>query len=134
MTRHISCYSKRLASFLAVGLIALTLAGCGRGSDDQVHDFFSDIARGARSDAAARFSPGLHARFSEDALLVALDHWSSDISSHGGLKDITMSGGVITYNQLAMYDVVLTYGDGQTKALKTTLVYDEKGWYINTAL
>tara|TARA_R110000868_G_scaffold192394_5_gene436856 strand:+ start:5055 stop:5426 length:372 start_codon:yes stop_codon:yes gene_type:complete len=123
-----------VATFLAVGLVALTLAGCGRGSDDEVHDFFSDIAKGARSDAAARFSPGLHARFSEDALLVALDHWSNDIASHGGLKDIAMSGGVITYNQLAMYDVVLTYRDGKTKALKTTLVYDEKGWYINTAL
>ncbi len=134
MRRHTSSLLTRVATFLAVGLVALTLAGCGRGSDDEVHDFFSDIAKGARSDAAARFSPGLHARFSEDALLVALDHWSNDIASHGGLKDIAMSGGVITYNQLAMYDVVLTYRDGKTKALKTTLVYDEKGWYINTAL
>tara|TARA_R110000868_G_scaffold13223_6_gene62102 strand:+ start:3942 stop:4334 length:393 start_codon:yes stop_codon:yes gene_type:complete len=130
MPRHTS----RFALFLAAGLIALTLGGCGRGSDDQVHDFFSDIDKGARTEAAARFSPELRLRFSQDALLVALDHWSSDMASHGGLKDIAVSGGVITYNQLAMYDVVLTYGDGKTKALKTTLVYDEKGWYINTAL
>lgn len=126
--------SSHFVTFLAAGLIALTLAGCGRGSDDQVHDFFSDIAKGDHADAAARFSPNLHARFSEDALLAALDHWSNDIASHGGLKNIALTGGVITYNQLAMYDVVLTYGDGKTKALKTTLVHDEKGWYINTAL
>lgn len=130
MSRQIS----RLATLLFAGLMVLTLAGCERGSDDQVHDFFSDIAKGAKADAAARFSPDLHARFSEDTLLVALDHWSRDISSHGGLTDIAMTGGVITYNQLAMYDVVLTYGDGKTKTLKTTLVHDEKGWYINTAL
>ncbi len=125
---------RHFASILAAGLLCLTLTACGRGSDDQVHDFFSDIAKGARTEAAARFSPGLHARFSEDALLIALDHWSSDIASHGGLKDIALSGGVITYNQVAMYDVVLTYGDGKTKALKTTLVYDDEDWYINTAL
>lgn len=124
----------RVSGMVALLALSLTLAACGRGSDDEVHDFFTDIARGAQRDAAARFSPALRARFSESTLDAALTHWSNDIARHGGLKDISMSGGVITYNELALYDVTLSFADGKERRLKTTLVHDGNGWYINTAL
>ena len=113
-----------------VDMVAV-LARC---SDDEVHAFFEDIAHGNRSQAAARFSPELHKKFSENTLDDALTNWTKEFLAHGGLKDIDVSGGVISYNKLALYDVVLTYGDGKTKMFKTTLVYDDDGWYINTAL
>jgi hypothetical protein len=119
---------------LVVICIFPLLVACGRGSDDQVRDFFHDIARGAQADAAARFSPDLHEKFSDATLHDALVRWSNDMAAHGGLKDMSVSGSVITYNELALYDVTLFYADGKTKKLKTTLVHTKGNWYINSAL
>lgn len=126
-------WGQKWAISLCLGL-SLTLAACGRGSDDEVHDFFTDIARGAQTDAAARFSPALRSRFSQATLDDALAHWSNDIARHGGLRDISVSGGVITYNELALYDVTLHFADGKSRKLKTTLIHTDGIWYINTAL
>lgn len=126
---------KKFGFGLLLGALALVvLVGCGRGSDDEVHAFFDDIARGNRSQAAARFSPELHKKFSESTLDDALTNWTKEFLAHGGLKEIEVSGGVISYNKIALYDVVLTYRDGKTKAFKTTLVHKGDNWYINTAL
>jgi hypothetical protein len=114
--------------------LVLTLAACGRGSDDQVYDFFNDISQGNQAAAAARFSPSLHEKFKDETLHDALAHWSRDMALHGGLKDISVSGGVITFNELALYDVTLLYADGKKKKLKTSLTRTDGVWYINTAL
>lgn len=125
-----------MLSFVRLLCIAsvLTLAACGRGSDDQVYDFFNDISQGHQAEAAARFSPSLHEKFKDETLRDALAHWSQDILAHGGLKDISVVGGVIIFNELALYDVTLIYTDGQKRKLKTSLIRTDGIWYINTAL
>ena len=119
---------------LAGALALVVLTGCGRGSDDVVHDFFENIARGDQSEASAQFSPELRQKFSEDMIDDALLRWTKEILGHGGLKDIDISGGDLSCNKFALYDVVLTYGDGETKELKTSLIHSGDKWYINSAL
>ena len=121
---------KRLFSVL----IFVMLAACGRNSNEVVRGFFNDIAHGDTKEAAARFSPLLHAKFTEDKIFDAIDEWSRDMATHGGLRDITLKGGVILYNELARYDVTLLYRDGKKKQLKATLVRTDGAWYITTAL
>lgn len=121
-------------NFILTLCLFLALAACGKGSDDQVEGFFNDIARGAKQDAAARFSPDLHDKFSEATLHGALDHWSGEISSHGGLAGVDLAGGVVTYNELAFYDVTLRFADGKSRNLKTTVKRKNGNWYISSAL
>jgi hypothetical protein len=121
---------KRLLSVL----ILVALAACGRSSNDVVVGFFNDIAHGDTEQAAARFSPLLHAKFTDDNIHAAIDEWSREIAIHGGLRDISVKGGVILYNELARYDVTLRYRDGKTKQLKTTLVRTDGDWFITSAL
>lgn len=116
------------------GLLVFALGSCTRGSDDAIVDFFHDIEQGAEADAAARFSPELHKKFSDDEIHAAVDRWARDMQAHGGLKDIDVRGGVVTYNEMALYDVTLTYGDGTKKLLQTSLVHVDGSWYINAAL
>ncbi|MFZ3032678.1 MAG: hypothetical protein WA138_01505 [Parvibaculum sp.] len=115
-------------------LIFVALAACGRDSNDVVRSFFDDIAHGDTREAATYFSPLLHAKFTDDKIYGAIDDWSREIASHGGLRDISLSGGVILYNQLALYDVTLRYRDTKTKQIKVTVVRTEGVWYITTAL
>jgi hypothetical protein len=110
------------------------LAACGPGSDDTLRAFYQDLAAGNTSAAVGRFSPALHKQFGEAELQAAVEHWSRDIKAHGGLGDVALHGGVVTYNELALYDVTLTFGDGTTKSLQTSLVHADGGWYINAAL
>jgi len=121
---------KRLLSVV----IFVALAACGRSSNDVVLSFFDDIAHGDTQQASARFSPLLHAKFTDDKIQDAIDDWSREIATHGGLRDISVKGGVVLYNELARYDVTLLYRDGKTKQLKTTLVRTEGDWYITSAL
>lgn len=123
----------RSLRLLSLALVFM-LTACGRGSDAQVHDFFTDISQGRQAEAAARFSPSLHEKFKDETLRDALAHWSQDMAAHGGLKDISVTGGVITFNELALYDVTLLYADGRKKKLKTSLTRTDGVWYINTAL
>ncbi|MGV8997578.1 MAG: hypothetical protein ACOH12_11580 [Parvibaculaceae bacterium] len=119
---------------LAGALALVMLTGCGRGSDDEVTAFFQNIAHGDQSEASAQFSPELRKKFPQSAFDDALLHWTKEMLAHGGLKDINLSGGVVSYNALALYDVVLIYNDGKTKALKTSLIHNGDNWYINSAL
>lgn len=121
---------KRLFSVL----IFVALAACGRSSSDVVRSFFDNIAHGDTQQAAAQFSPLLHAKFTDDTIQSAIDDWSREIATHGGLRDISMKGGVIIYNELANYEVTLLYRDGKSKQLKTTLVRTKGDWYITSAL
>lgn len=121
---------KRLLSVL----VFVALAACGRSSNEVVVSFFTDIAHGDTEQAAARFSPLLHAKFTDDKIHAAIDDWSREIATHGGLRDISTSGGVVIYNELARYDVTLRYRDGKTKQLKTTLVQTDGSWFITSAL
>jgi len=121
---------KRLLSVL----VFVALAACGRSSNDVVLSFFNDIAHGDTRQAAASFSPLLHAKFTDDKIHAAIDDWSREIATHGGLRDISMKGGVILYNELARYDVTLRFRDGKTKQLKTTLVRTKGDWFIASAL
>lgn len=122
------------SKFLIPLFLLLALAACGRGSDDQVKDFFNDIAHGDKQNAAARFSPDLHEKFSQTTLHGALDHWSGEMSSHGGLSGVDLAGGVVTYNELAYYDVTLRFADGKSRSLKTTVKRQNGNWYIASAL
>jgi len=133
MMRNVKVSNLKFA-FLAGAFALVMLTGCGRGSDDEVHDFFENIARGDQSQASAQFSPELRHKFSRDMIDDALLRWTKEILGHGGLKDIDISGGDLSYNKFALYDVVLTYGDGETKALKTSLIRSGDKWYINSAL
>jgi hypothetical protein len=122
----------RRTAFLLV--FAMSLAACGVGSDDTLRTFYQDMADGHTSAAVARFSPDLHKQFGEEALQAAVEHWTRDIKAHGGLGDVSLHGGVVTYNELALYDVTLTFTDGTTKSLQTSLVHVDGDWYINAAL
>jgi hypothetical protein len=64
----------------------------------------------------------------------AVERWTRDIKAHRGLDDVSLRGGVVTYNELALYDVTLTFTDGTTKSLQTSLVRVDGDWYINAAL
>jgi hypothetical protein len=123
-----------MMKWLSAGLMLIALAACGRGSDDTISDFFHDIDHGDEAGAVALFSPELQKKFDLQELHAAVDHWARDMQAHGGLKDIDMKGGVVTYNEMALYDVTLTYGDGTRKQLQTSLVHADGGWYINAAL
>lgn len=116
------------------GFLLFALAACTRGSDDAILDFFHDIEHGDQQAAVALFSPELHKKFGEAELQAAVAHWSSDMQAHRGLKDIDVRGGVVTYNELALYDVTLTYGDDTRKFLQTSVVHVDGAWYINAAL
>lgn len=120
--------------WLVLGFLLLAFAACTRGSDDAILDFFHDIEQGDPAGAAALFSPELHKKFSEDELHAAVERWGHDMTRHGGLKDIEVRGGVVTYNQMALYDVTLSYGDGTQKLLQTSVVHVDGAWYINAAL
>jgi hypothetical protein len=115
-------------------LVILPLASCGRGSDDILRDFYRDMAEGHADAAVERFSPDLHKKFGEDELQSAVERWTRDIKAHGGLADVSLRGGVVTYNELALYDVTLTFNDGTTKSLQTSLVRVDGDWYINAAI
>lgn len=123
-----------MGRLFACGFLILALVSCARGSDDAITDFFHDIEHGALADAAARFSPELHKKFSSEELNAAVEHWSVDMKAHGGLKTIALRGGVVTYNEMALYDVTLTYQDGTTKLLQTSVIHADGKWYINAAL
>jgi hypothetical protein len=117
-----------------VGCLLFALAACTRGSDDVIVDFFHDIEQGKQDEAVALFSPELHEKFEVSELHAAVERWGHDMQAHGGLKDIDVRGGVVTYNELALYDVTLTYGDGVKKMLQTSVVHRKGVWYINAAL
>lgn len=123
-----------LARLFAVAVLCVGLLSCARGSDDTVESFFREIDRGELAAAIARFSPALHEKFGEDQLEAAVARWSRDLKVHGGLAEVSLTGGVVTFNQLALYDVTLSFGDGTAKRLQTSLVHVDGGWYINTAL
>lgn len=123
-----------LRRLFVCGILAFMLASCARGSDDAIVDFFHDIENGAQAEAVARFSPELHKKFSTEELNAAVERWSLDMQRHGGLKDVALRGGVVTYNQMALYDVTLSYGDGTKKQLQTSVVHVDGQWYINAAL
>jgi hypothetical protein len=114
--------------------LAFSLLACGRGSDDAILDFFHDIEKGDRDAAVALFSPELHKKFDERELQAAVERWAHDMQAHRGLKDIEVRGGVVTYNEMALYDVTLIYGDDTRKFLQTSLVHVDGAWYINAAL
>ncbi len=115
-------------------VLFVPLASCGRGSDDVLQDFYQDLADGHTATAVARFSPDLHRKFGEAELRAAVERWTRDIKAHRGLDDVSLRGGVVTYNELALYDVTLTFTDGTAKSLQTSLVRVDGDWYINAAL
>ncbi|HEX7775891.1 MAG TPA: hypothetical protein VF449_05125 [Parvibaculum sp.] len=115
-------------------VLCAPLSACGPGSDDTLRSFYQDMAEGHTAAAVQRFSPDLHKQFGEEALQAAVEHWTRDIKAHGGLADVALHGGVVTYNELALYDVTLTYADGSSKSLQTSLVHVDGDWYINAAL
>ncbi len=123
-----------LARILVVTVLSVALVACARGSDDTVESFFHEIDRGELAAAVARFSPALHEKFGEDQLEAAVARWSRDLKVHGGVAEVSLTGGVVTFNQLALYDVTLSFGDGTAKRLQTSLVHVDGDWYINTAL
>ncbi len=123
-----------LARILAVTLLCVSLVACARAGEDTAEGFFRDIADGRTAAAVARFSPTLHEKFSEDELQSVVRRWSGEMRSHGGLDRMSLTGGVVTYRQLALYDVVLTFRDGTAKRVKTSLIHVDGSWYINTAL
>lgn len=115
-------------------VLLIGLAACARGSDGVIVDFFHAIERGDQDAAVALFSPEIHRKFDAAELRAAVQRWARDMQAHGGLKDVRVQGGVVTYNRLALYDVTLTYGDGVKKMLQTSTVHDGDAWYINAAL
>ncbi|MCE9648142.1 MAG: DUF4878 domain-containing protein [Parvibaculum sp.] len=123
-----------LLGWLVCICLAFSLAACARGSDDAILDFFHDIEKGDREAAVALFSPELHKKFDERELYAAVERWAQDMSRHGGLKTIEVRGGVVTYNEMALYDVTLVYGDDTRKFLQTSVVHADGSWYINAAL
>lgn len=123
-----------LARILVVTALSAALVACARGSDDTVESFFREIDRGELAVAVARFSPALREKFGEEQLEAAVARWSRDLKAHGGLVEVSLTGGVVTFDQLALYDVTLSFGDGTAKRLQTSLVHVDGDWYINSAL
>lgn len=123
-----------LARILVVAALSAALVACARGSDDTVESFFREIDRGELAVAVARFSPSLREKFGEEQLEAAVARWSRDLKAHGGLAEVNLTGGVVTFDQLALYDVTLSFGDGTAKRLQTSLVHVDGDWYINSAL
>lgn len=123
-----------LARIIAVTVFSAALVACARGSDDIVESFFREIDRGELAIAVTRFSPALHEKFGEDQLEAAVARWSRDLKAHRGLAEVNLTGGVVTFNQLALYDVTLTFGDGTARRVQTSLVHVDGSWYINSAL
>jgi hypothetical protein len=119
---------------ISVALLGLLLAGCGRGADDTVEDFFNDIDKGDLAAATALFSPELHKKFGDEELAEAVKRWSRELEKHQGLDGVSLTGGVVTFNQLALYDVTLSFKDGTGKTVQASLVQVDGVWYINSAL
>jgi len=115
-------------------LLCLPLAACGRSSEDTVRDFFEQIGDNEIEKAAAMFSPELKARFSQAELVRATGQLADHMRIHRGLKKITLRGGVITYQELALYDAILSFGDGTNRKLQITVLYRGGEWRVNTAL
>mgnify|MGYP001055562157 FL=1 len=110
------------------------LSACARGSDATAERFFLDIDRGDFQSATELFSPELHEKFGVEVLAAAVERLSAQMRAHGGVKSVRLRGGVVTFNQLALYDVMLNFGDGTVKSLQTSVVHIDGEWRINTAL
>jgi len=115
-------------------LLCLPLMGCGRSSEDTVRDFFEQISDNKIEAAAEMFSPELKARFSQDELIRATGHLAEHMRIHRGLEKVTLRGGIITYQELALYDAILAFGDGTHRKMQITVLYRDGAWRINTAL
>jgi hypothetical protein len=119
---------------LIVICVCLGLTACGSGSDDTVRDFFQSLAAGDSDKALSHFAPDLYEKFKPETLRSQADHWTEVIRQHGGLKEIELSGGVVTYNALAYYTATLVFQDGKRRAIHVTLTYVGGTWYINAAV
>jgi len=115
-------------------LVCAGLASCARESDDTVRGFFEALDRGNTAEALSRFSPELRRKFSDETLRGEAERWTETMREHGGLGEVELDGGVVTYNVLAFYKVTLVFHDGKTRALSVTLSYVHGEWYINAAV
>jgi len=119
---------------LCLLLLFLPLAGCGRSSEETVREFFLNIAEDDIAASVALFSPELKARFPQEELTRAATQLSQHMKKHQGLERLRIKGGIITYNELALYDATLSFGDGTSRKLQITVLYRNGDWYVNTAL
>ena len=110
------------------------LLSCSGSTDSTVESFFHEIDGGDVPAALARFSPRVREKLTDGQLAQAVTHWSQDFKAHGGIKHMSLSGAVVTMNQLSLYDVTLTFGDGTQRSLQTSVIRVGGAWYINSAL
>lgn len=119
---------------LIVMLVCVGLSACASGSDDTVLDFFQSLDHGDTEKALGHFSPDLYQKFKPETLRGQAEHWTLTMQEHGGLKDVDLAGGVVTYNSLAYYTATLIFRDGKTRAIHVTLSYVGGVWYIEAAV
>lgn len=123
-----------IGRLLVLLLICAGLASCARASDDAVRGFFEALDRGDTQKALSHFSPELRRKFSDETLRGEAERWTETMREHGGLGEVELDGGVVTYNVLAFYKVTLVFHDGKTRSLSVTLSYVDGEWYINAAV
>ena len=120
--------------FALLVILFAGLSACARGSEATAERFFLDIDRGDFQSAIELFSPELRQKFGVEAQVAAVERLSAQMRAHDGVKSVELRGGVVTFNQLALYDVTLNFGDGTAKSLQTSVVLIGGEWRINTAL
>lgn len=120
---------RRLIASMLVGVVALSLAGCGKSPESVVETFYRDIEKGDITEAKSMLSSQIVAMLGDQKLTASMAKETEQISKCGGIKSITPT--LETKGELVFGSVTIEFkGECKPKIEKVKLMKEDGKWKI----